>query len=194
MKSILSNLFIFAAGAIVGSVVTWKILKKKYEQIAQEDCEPVEEEIVEEPEDENNTSTETPINNKPDLKDYISKLKEEGYFDYGNVDNNEEEEETDTERPYVITPEEFGENDGYERVSLTYYADGYLTDELDNVIEDVDDVVGEDSLGHFGEYEDDSVFVRNDRTKTDYEILLDMRKYADIISKNHIQWRMNDER
>ena len=46
-------------------------------------------------------------------------------------------------------------------------------------IEDVDDVVGMESLTHFGEYEDDSVFVRNDRLRCDYEILMDERTYSE---------------
>ena len=86
-------------------------------------------------------------------------------------------------RPYVICPEEFGEMDEYETESLTYYADGVLTDDFDNEIEDVDDLVGEESLSTFGDYEDDSVFVRNDKYKTDYEILLDDRKFSEIIRK-----------
>ena len=80
--------------------------------------------------------------------------------------------------PYVIPPEEYDEND-YETESLTYYADGVLTDMYDNIIEDVEDTVGTDSLTHFGEYEDDSVFVRNDERQIDYEILLDSDKYYD---------------
>ena len=88
------------------------------------------------------------------------------------------------DEPYVISPEEFDENEDYNTVSLTYYADGVLTDERDNVIVDVDSIVGEDSLNHFGEYEDDSVFVRNDELQTDYEILLDTRNYGDIYVKH----------
>lgn len=44
--------------------------------------------------------------------------------------------------------------------------------------------IGFESLGHFGEYEDDSVFVRNDRLKTDYEILLDEENYSDSYARN----------
>ena len=36
-------------------------------------------------------------------------------------------------------------------------------------------------MSHFGEYEDDSVFVRNDDRKCDYEILMDQRLYSDVI-------------
>ena len=84
-------------------------------------------------------------------------------------------------KPYVISPEEFGEFEDYERISLSYYADQILADEDDEKVEDVDNVVGLESLIHFGEFEDDSVFVRNDRLKCDYEILLDQRTYSDII-------------
>ena len=55
--------------------------------------------------------------------------------------------------------------------------------EDDEKVEDVDNVVGLESLAHFGEYEDDSVFVRNDRLKCDYEILLDQRTYSDVIKQ-----------
>ena len=85
------------------------------------------------------------------------------------------------EVPYVISPEEFGDIEEYDTISLTYYADQVLTDDCDEVIGNVDDIVGIDSLDHFGEYEDDSVFVRNDRLRTDYEILQDTRNYFDIV-------------
>ena len=71
----------------------------------------------------------------------------------------------------------------YERISLTYYDDQVLTDENDKIIEDIEETIGIDSLTHFGEYEDDSVFVRNDERQCDYEILLDRRKYSDVIKK-----------
>ena len=52
---------------------------------------------------------------------------------------------------------------------------------MDDIVDNVDDVVGVDSLTHFGEYEEDSVFVRNDLLQTDYEILRDPRKYSDVV-------------
>ena len=87
------------------------------------------------------------------------------------------------DKPYVIPPEEFADFDDYERITLMYFADEVLTDENFELVEDVDDVVGLESLEHFGEYEDDSVHVRNDRLKCDYEILYDPRDYADVVKK-----------
>lgn len=85
--------------------------------------------------------------------------------------------------PIVIPPQEYGEESDYEKISLTYYSDRILADEDDNRIVDVEGCVGEKSLLTFGEYEDDSVFVRNDPQKTYYEILLDQRRYADVLLK-----------
>lgn len=85
--------------------------------------------------------------------------------------------------PYVISPDEFGGTFEYECISLVYYADGVVVDDNQNVVKDVEDCIGEDSLTHFGEYEDDSVYVRNDERRIDYEILLDERKWSDVKKK-----------
>ena len=91
-------------------------------------------------------------------------------------------EDENVNRPYVITPEDFSENaEDYEVVSLNYYADGVVTDENDDLLDDIEETIGLESLEHFGEYEDDSVYVKNDDLEILYEILLDHRKYSDII-------------
>lgn len=167
-RNLLSKVFIFAAGAAVGSVVTWKLIKTKYEQIAQEEIESVravyankeetEVEVVEESEDEDEEA----------LADYQSVINDLGYN--GNI---EEKEEDDVIEPYVIPPEEYDEN-GYKTVSLYYYEDGVLEDAITReVVKNPSKLIGDDFAEHFGEYEDDSVFVRNDNIKTDFEILKD---------------------
>ncbi len=81
--------------------------------------------------------------------------------------------------PYVISPDEFDELDGYTPISLTYFADGVLADEYGVIVDNVEEIVG-DGLNHFGEYEEDAVYVRNDAKRCDYEILKDERKYAEF--------------
>ena len=54
-------------------------------------------------------------------------------------------------------------------------------------IVDMDVIGGEDTLTHFGEYEDDSIFVRNDELKIDFEILRDERNYTDVYRVNDIR-------
>lgn len=204
MNNTLNKLFIFAAGAAVGSVVTWKLVKTKYEQIANEEIESVKEvfgrgrraeakpvddaAIVEEddaPEAHYNGKTK---NDCATLEEYQELLKSEGYREYLN--SNEEEENKDRKErdimnePYVITPETFEEDEDHDVETLLYFADGVLTDEHNNPIEDVESLVGEESLTHFGDYPDDpdTVYVRNEQTMTDYEILADDRKFGEIYS------------
>ena len=56
-----------------------------------------------------------------------------------------------------------------------------LADEDDEPVDDIEEIVG-DGLEHFGEYgEDDSVFVRSDMRKCDYEILRDLREFSEVV-------------
>lgn len=183
----------FVLGAAVGSVVTWQYTRKKYEQIAQEEIDSVKEifsrresatdvEIIS---PEPQTAKMGKPEEKPDITEYAARLERDGYTNYSNVsaEQKKEEQETMEIKPYVISPEEFGEFEDYERISLSYYADQVLADEDNEKVDDVDNVVGLESLTHFGEFEDDSVFVRNDRLKCDYEILLDQRTYSDVMKQ-----------
>ena len=84
------------------------------------------------------------------------------------------------DEPYMITAEDFAELDDYNTVSLYYYADGVLADEDDNIIDDIEDTVGEAALGRmFDDVHIDSLYVRNDVRKTDYEILRDLDNFSD---------------
>ena len=191
MRSALSKLLIFASGAAIGSVVTWKIITDKYSQIIEEELETVKNEILEELDAKDEFEDDAPEDDE-DKTAYNNIIENCGYKNYSNrtpakqvvpEEKEEKEEEIeDMDKPYVISPDDFEDNDDYDVVSLIYYSDKILADEDDNVIEDVEGTVGEDSLKHFGEYEDDSVFVRDDAHKTDYEILLDDRKFADILA------------
>ena len=176
MNNVVTNVIMFSAGAVVASAVTWKLTKTKYEQFAKKEIDEVKEYYK----NKNSTTDVTKNNEKQDVADYASKLAGLSY-DVG-IDISKKGEPTMTnDGPYVISPDEFGEND-YETVSLTYYADKVLADEYDEVVEDIDEKIGRESLLHFGEYEDDSVFVRNDQSETDYEILMDTRSYyGDIV-------------
>lgn len=180
----------FIVGAGMGSVCTWKLLKRKYELIAQEEIDSVKaayatreigKGFVEGFRDGLKVAEDRTQKDEDDVdfKNYASIIQKEGYTDYSRSVE-EKKGEAFVEKPYVISPEEFGEFEEYEKISLTYYADEVLADENDEEVDDVDEIVGEESLNHFGEYEDDSVFVRNDRLKCDYEILLDQRNYSDV--------------
>ena len=176
MNERLTNLLIFAVGTVVGSAVTYTLLKTKFEQMAQDEIEEVRNLYLKKTEELNESNKETSSESK--VSEYEKTLNNLKYMN--DIEDKKEEEEMKEDKPYVISPNEFGEIDGYETNSLTYFADGVLTDDTNTVIDNVDEVVGTDSLTRFGEYEDDSVFVRNDRHECDYEILLDNRRFSDI--------------
>lgn len=188
MNRIFRDVLMFAAGGAVGFFVTKKLLDIRYEQRFQEEIKSTKEAFsrrdIPDLSDEEPTDNIVPADELPDIKEYAALLKNEEYVDYSASESEKEEKEEPVDRPYVISPDEFGEFDDYERVSLTYYADLKLADENDELVDDVDEIVGEESLTQFGVYEDDSVFVRNDAKRCDYEILLDQRNYCDVIKNN----------
>lgn len=178
----------FIIGAASGATVAWYLLKDKYETFAQEEIDSVKEVFARREQEMKDETVKRNVaegikdsdRTKPDLKEYAEQLKKNGYTRYSDLSADDEGVSDKQTKPYVIPPEQFGDDENYDQISLTYYADGVLADENDEVIDDVEETVGIESLNHFGEYEDDSVFVRNDTRKCDYEILLDQRTYSEV--------------
>jgi hypothetical protein len=181
----------FALWGAAGAVVAWKLLEKKYKRIAEEEIDSYKElqnrkvdlsEVVEEFDEPENLEEQARLaaqaKEKPGIMEYADRIKDAGYTNYAT--NSDDKEVADVKKAYVISPEEFGELEDYEKVDLVYYADGVLADDMDEVIYDIKDTVGEDSLSRIGEYEDDLIHVRNDELRIDYEITLDTRNYSDV--------------
>lgn len=199
MKTNLKVGLAFVLGAATGALVANKYLKTKYEKIADEEIASVKavywtktnpeaaayakkdveytEEVYKQHQQAAKSAAEQ-AKEKPDIVKYAEKLHKEGYTNYSTT---AKPDTPDLGEPYVIPPEDFGEFDDYERINLIYWADQVLTDDNNEVVEDLEGSVGIDSLTTFGEYEDDSVFVRNSRLRCDYEILLDQRNFEDVI-------------
>lgn len=191
MKVKMINTVMFATGAIIGSLVTWKYVKTKYERIAQEEIDSVKDAFckktnavikphTEEDEREDCAPSELEDTEMHEYMDAVSQYS--STTDESTVNNEWKGGGTYMgTKPYVISPDEFGELDGYETTTLTYYADGVLEDDYYIVIdaEEVDAMVGTESFNHFGEHEPDTVYVRNEKQKTDFEIQRDLRKYSE---------------
>lgn len=188
----------FAAGALVGSAVTWKLLKckydKEYEQRYQDEIKEAKEyykskskaEAVvgsEESAVQNEGTQVTKV--KPDIMEYAAKIHDLGYAGEAEPKSTiRKEEDSMKDVPYVISEEEFDEA-GYDTETLTYFADGVLVDWFSEPVEDVESLVGPDTLEKFDEYaEGDTVFVRNDNHMTDYEIQRDYRNYKDVFPES----------
>ena len=177
-KDLLIKGMIFLAGGAIGSVVTWKLVKTKYETIANEEIDSMREYYYNK---KDNQSEEETVKEDSEEEMSISDIRKKlEKMKYATESENEKEDEEYMGVPEVIPPEETWEQD-YPTITLTYYAeDDVLADEQDNILDDIEQLVGVDFREHFGEYEDDSVFVRNEERRTDYEILADERNYYDL--------------
>ena len=174
----------FILGAAVGSVVTWYLVKDKYEQLANEEIESVKEVFTRRAEKKMETKTEKKpegihVKTKPNIMEYAARLSEEGYTNYAKEEKREVKIEPD-ELPYIISPDQYDDEMDYDKVSYVYYADGVLADETDEIVE-ADGVVPTDFADHFGEYENDTVYVRDDELKVDYDICRDDRTYEEVV-------------
>lgn len=171
-------------GAGIGVAGTYSYFKDKYEKLAEKDFnsrrvfDEDKKDESEEPVAEKTADSRTV--DKPSIAEYAARLQKEGYVNYSDMQDKKQKQKIGVDKPYVIQQSDFGEFDDYEKISLTYTADGVLLDDMNEIVDDIEETVGEDSLEHFGEYEDDSVYVRNDAKKCDYEILLDQRNYQEI--------------
>ena len=165
---------LFAIGAAIVAGVTWKLTKTKYKAIADEEIASVKKAYH----TTNEVNISTPMPSKEVVKatkDYVNIVTKSGYSGGELKTDNE-----DYPGPYIISPDEFAGDYEFDTVDVTYFADGVLCDENNVPLEDIENTIGNDAVRHFGEYENDAVYVRNERLKCDYEILRDERKYADL--------------
>ena len=161
------NFIFWACGAICGFGVSYMMLKRKYENLIQEEIESVKAVYKKNQDVKDKETEESPI----DKADSI--INQNGYnpLRYGAVKSIQ-----------VISPDEFGDEPDYEKIELSYYDDGFLTDDNDEIINDSKKIIG-DALEHFGEYEENVVMVVNHELQVYYEIIRDTRRYVDVVSK-----------
>lgn len=90
------------------------------------------------------------------------------------------------DEPYVITHDEFMENENdWSQNTLTYYnGDDILADEREMPIPDIEELIGSENLARFGHGSNDRnvVYVRNEKIQTDFEIVLNQGKFGEIVS------------
>ena len=188
----MKGLLIFAAGLAVGAVAGAVLVKNKVLADAKAEVEEVRKYyresrgVVEEVEEVEEKEEVKEVEKKEyELKDI--QVKDEpktGLTNYSQITkmymSKDEFQSPMYDDPFVIDPSEFGENPEYDTETLTYFADGVLVDDVDDVIEEPDIVVGLENLKIFEEFGATTVYVRNDIYKTDYEIIRDDWNYSDL--------------
>lgn len=192
----MKGLLIFAAGLAVGAVAGAVLVKNKVLADAKAEVEEVREyyrsargkvnrEDNEEVEEVKEKVEETIDHIQDLIEEHETKQKtEKEHTNYSQITKmymSKDEFQTPMyDDPFVIDPSEFGENPEYDTETLTYFADGVLVDDVDDVIEEPDIVVGLENLKVFEEFGATTVYVRNDIYKTDYEIIRDDWNYSDL--------------
>lgn len=179
------TLFALILGAAVGSLITWKVVTDKYERMIDDIYAEMEDE-----EDETiNEEPETPFDGLcKEIDEYEATVAQSGYaaafeqpVEDEATDDTEQEGDEEMEGPRVVSPEEFDDCE-YPVVEFTYYSDGFLTDEDDEIVNDIVGTVGKGFDAHFGDYveDPDTVYIISDADQVCYEICRDNRKYMDV--------------
>lgn len=196
----------FVLGAVVGAAATYFYMEQKYQNFYEKEITPVKEKLtdmiekIQKDRDDSKKEEVKPIEKKNHPDDLIAYAKKASdYKNYSNpaimVEDDDVREQIpppkeyfgDPEaKPMIISPDEFGSDDEYEKVSLFYYTDGVICDDGDNPLDEseINGSIGLDAKNHFGEYEDDCVYIRNDRLKTYYELLLSLKSFSEDVLPN----------
>ena len=176
----MKGLLIFAAGLAVGAVAGAVIVKNKVLADAKAEIEEVREYYRESRGQKDEHVEEVKEVKEVEKKEYELKdiqIKDEPktekeHTNYSQITkmymSNDKYNQSMYDDPFVIDPSEFGENPEYDTETLTYFADGVLVDDVDDVIEDPDIVVGLENLKVFEEFVATTVYVRNEIYITDY--------------------------
>ncbi len=185
----LGYLLAFLLGVGAGGTAMYFYVKDKERSRADEEIESVKE-AWRQKEEKDRQEDAHPVKEAPTEKEeFVGTINKAGYTEYSSSpvkpkpkeEKPAEEKKDATSTITIIAPTEFGsrEEEGYTPVTFLYFSDGVVTDELYIPVQDPELLIG-DALDHFGEYENDAVYVRNDIMKVDYEILIDLRNYSDV--------------
>lgn len=181
-------------GAIIGAGVAYIFVKKKYNVIIDELSDQVNDFIVPVPEEvteDNIVVVDSDMDKKikPPSYDtsYNNVVEKTGYNDMFKDKEKPASKKSGGRKKKVadieyIDPVTFGDDKDYDTLTFTYYADGVVANEDNEEIADYEiiSLLGENFEDHFGEYEQDSVNIKNNKTKTYYEVLKDDRCYSEV--------------
>lgn len=182
MNNTTSALIGFVIGAGISSVLTWKLLKTKYEQIADEEIDSIKKYYSEKDEKAKKKEETVNIINENGYASEPSSLKEENMVQYSASSKKTKKKVEKVEKTYIeiIPQDEYGLEEDYDCIVLYHMSDGVLLDEDFEDVSNVTDKVGLDYVTHFNEFDNDSVFIKNDKYKAYYEIIRDDRASYEV--------------
>lgn len=178
----------FLAGGLVGAIVAYKFAYDKAEEKSDIEIEEMRQYFLSK--DKNAVTVKKATDaaeksrqaqNKPSVVELVNvKDKPDTQkVNYTTYSEDVPEDVNITAEPTLVSEDEFGEIPSYSRVNLTYYDDLILAD--DSTMRtfkktEIDQAVGREALDRLNDV--DEVFVRNDRTRTYYNIVNSDLEYA----------------
>lgn len=190
----MKNALIFLGGAAVGGLAAtlyykriMTILEEDYQRITNDEINKyINESLCDE---EKRNTVESCFDGDMILYDEDKNLmdiekcqvisEENGYVETEEEIDYEEDEEDEQVAPYIITPDEYGDNEHTTR-TLTAFTDKVILDE-DNCLFETN-YFGKDIMKtlYSKENTDPSIFVRDDNEKVDYEIIKEKISFEDF--------------
>lgn len=161
------ELIIFVVGVGVGISASYNIIKKKHEEILEEEIASVKETYS-----KNNKETDEVTEEKEPEPDEIASAKEK-YKKLTKEYSKLNEENCTNSEIYEISYDDFGE-EGYTEIELTYYiGDNTLTDDADEPMEELDIISSIGSIDILNGCKDgEYIYIRNEEKEIDYSIAI----------------------
>ena len=173
----------FVAGALFGGSAALIVSKKTYEKKMQDELDKVWADV-------NNIKTFK----KPDLDTVVKEanIKPEPVaepnpvVDYNQIavhaGYNHPELKKTNDLIYEITENDLDE-ELYERIDLTLYADGILADDGDYPIRSLSDTVG-DNFHQIFTPDKDEIFIRNEKRQIDHDVCRSQLSYGEMLDRH----------
>ena len=166
------NILIFVAGVVVGGAAGYFYGKSKERSAAEKDIQEAKEYYKQVYENEHSEKEDLPVG-EPEQKAYREAVRASYITDEDEEVEDEEGPVEMSDVPYVIDSDAYvtGGSKGFGQYVLRYYTkNGVLVNEQDETV-DIESNIGSDFINHFGEFETNTVFVRNEAQLADYEVL-----------------------
>ena len=169
------DLVIFIVGVGVGIGASYNIIKKKHDEILEEEIASVKEAYSNKSEKTDGETEEKEPETEESVKEKYEKLVEE----YSEVKSDVKKNEVNSEI-YEITYDEYGD-EGYEEIELTYYVDdNILTDDRGDLMEELDIVASIGTLDILNNRENfECVYVRYIYKECYYEFTITNERYRE---------------
>ena len=186
------NVIMFLFGLGIGGVGTYFAMKQKMENTINAEVQEFKESYNYEPTDEAIDDsigvvpeTEPTEENEEEYSEIIRKLN---YNEYSTKPKQEEEtpvkddaELIDKNFPYVITVDQYLENDEFDKVTLYFFDEDYIFMNEDEDLIDAEDLLGAENLT---EVSDEALYIRNENNGVDYEVILREGSYEEYVTNS----------